>query len=364
MDLKNQLLIGFGVMVLFSIFLGSSTRRGTSSVLSFFWGDNRMKMREGVHLLLSSPFSMNGILYQTWLGYSIGYAAIVIQVIWCLSYILMALCAQRIADLSRTGTLHGSIGRVFGLRAEQAAAVASIIGFTLQIGWELIVGVSIFSVIAPGNTNILTILILTLAGISAIYTILGGIRGNALANQMQNWVGGLALWAVVIALAAFYHSDTTAVPPGAGRPFDGGSFARLITELGIGGFITNAVFSLAWQFVDMSTWQNMAATEKREDAPRKVLFWTALLVFIFPGVVGTAAGMYMRTVPNLTSDNIIPHIIGVVSNRPWLGVFVAAGFVGRYAFDRGWSTARRRSSGNLGPHATPKHPQGACSPGS
>src|SRR6266496_4214122 len=48
-----------------------------------------------------------------------------------------------------------------------------------------------------------TVLILTLAGIGAVYTMLGGLRGNAKANIAQNIIAGSAL----IALCGYisYH---------------------------------------------------------------------------------------------------------------------------------------------------------------
>lgn len=324
MNIAYQLLIGFGVMVLLSMLLGSSARRDTSSIIAFFWGDNELKPAHGIHLLLSSPFSMNGIMYQTFLGYAIGWAAVLLQVIWCLSYVLMALYGRKIARLARTGTLHGNIGRVFGPGAERAAAVASIIGFTLQVGWELIVGVSIFSIVAPGNVSLQGVLIFALAGIGAVYTILGGLRGNVRANLVQNYVGGIALWVVVLFL--MFKGPGTG-PFTGDAPWDGGSLTRLVTVLTVGGLITNAIFSLVWQFVDMSTWQNLAATEDKADAPKRVLYWSSLWVFIFPGVVGTLAGMYMRSVAGLDSNNIVPHLVEVLGRYRVISTFVAAGFV-------------------------------------
>ena len=324
MNLAYQLLLGFGLMVLLSMILGSSTRRDTSSIVSFFWGDNDLKPSHGIHLLLSSPFSMNGIMYQAFLGYAIGWAAVLLQVIWCLSYILMALYGKKIAALARTGTLHGNIGRVFGAGAERAAAVASIIGFTLQVGWELIVGVSIFSIVAPGNVTLQGILIFALAGIGAIYTILGGLRGNVRANMVQNYIGGVALWVVVLFLM---FNGPGAGPASGDSPWDGGSMTRLVTVLTVGGLISNAIFSLVWQFVDMSTWQNLAATDDKEDTPKRVLYWSSLWVFIFPGVVGTMAGMYMRSISGLDSNNLVPHLVDVLARYPVISVFVAAGFV-------------------------------------
>lgn len=323
MALANELLLGFAIMVVVSIILGSTGRSGASSLRSFYWGNNELAAGHGAHLMISSPFSMNGIMYQTWLGYSIGWAAVLLQVAWCASYIILALFGKKIEALCRRGTMHGAIGGVFGPKAEQAAAIASTIGFALQVGWELIVGVSIFLVVAPNNKALQTVLILSLAAIAAIYTILGGLRGNLNANRLQNYVAGAGLWAVIIFLILYGPSLGTG--QAGTHPWDGGSLGRMVPVLGIIGLLTNVVFSLVWQFVDMSTWQNMAATRKEEGVP--MLLWSAFWIFVFPGVVGTLAGMYLRTVPDLTSDNIVPKLIESLVAHPLLAIAVTAGFV-------------------------------------
>ena len=326
MNLTNALLTGFTFMLMLSLLLGFKGRkRSTSSIITFFWGDNKVPRKKGIHLLLSTPFSLNGLLYQIWLGYLIGWAAVILQIIWCLSYILMATQAKKISSLAKENTLHGSIGKVFGSKAETAAAFASVIGFTLQIGWELIVGVSIFGPITQNNTSIVFVLIISLALIGAVYSIIGGLRGNATANEIQNIWAGLSIFGVVLFLIFWWTNTGTA---SANLPFDGGSFSRMIINLGIGGFLTNCIFSLCWQFVDMGTWQTISATEEsNEKSTKGMLFWSALWIFIFPGVVGTVIGMWLRTVPSLSSDTIIATLVEVVSQNVIFTIFVVAGFV-------------------------------------
>lgn len=203
----------------------------------------------------------------------------------------------------------------------------------MQAGWELIVGVSVFSVISSDPT-FTRLLVLCLAVVGAAYTILGGLRGNLRANEAQNALKVLTVGVIIWQLAAHLNapvsmagSTTITQHQGAFDTFVG-THKRLLTSLGVGGFITNAFFSLAWQFVDMSAWQNLAATD--EEKPRileKTLLSSAFWVFLFPGVFGTVIGILLSGRPGLTSDNIVAQIVKDVVQSPWLVFLLTAGFV-------------------------------------
>jgi len=169
-----------------------------------------------------------------------------------------------------------------------------------------------------------TALILILAGIGVVDTLLGGLRGNARANVAQNIIAGSALIALC-GYVGYYHFGGAAPPPF----FEAQSLRRLVPELGVVGLVTNVVFSLAWQFVDMSAWQNLAAVRRIKQAhnTEKTLWWSSLLVFVFPGLVGTVLGMYLRGISNLTSDNIVQQVVILVAAHPWFSIVVMAGFI-------------------------------------
>ena len=312
-------MLGFLIMVLTSFAIGAFARRRATSLKSFFYGGKDLNVNHIVNLILSTSFSMNGMIYQTWLGYSIGWSSILIQVIWCISYVLLAKKAAKVQMMTNQyGTLHGSISSQFGVNAGKIAAIATVIGFTMQVGWELIVGTALFSSVSPHNKELKYLLIFALAGIGGIYTIAGGLKGNLKANIFQNWFGGLAMMTIIFFLI-FIKPDVT-------RGIQWGSLSDLFFNIGIVGFITNAVFSLSWQFVDMTNWQNLAAG-KEGSSPKKALWWSAVWVLFFPGVVGTVLGMLIRNVPNLSPDNIFEYIVNSISAYPVLLIFLSAGFI-------------------------------------
>src|SRR3990172_3107777 len=103
-----------------------------------------------IQLLLSSSFSLNGMLYQIWLGYAIGMWALLVQGAWAYSYILLA---PHVGQIRSKNSLHAYIGARFGQRTRVLAGLCSIIGFTVLIGWEFNVGKSVFEGLLSLDAN-------------------------------------------------------------------------------------------------------------------------------------------------------------------------------------------------------------------
>lgn len=322
MHAQAPMLLGLAAMVVVSLLIGTLTPKRNTSLVAFFWGDGKMRKPRLIDLLLSNPLSMNGILYQAWLGYVAGWSAVFIQVIWCISYILLATRQSRLQQIVHEETLHGNIGTVFGIKAAKAAAVASIVGFTLQVGWELIVGVSVFKPLGFSTALQQGILVSSLALIGAVYTIVGGLRGNAIVNTVQNRTVSACLWGL-IAFLAFWGIHPAQVSGNGLWPVN--SFSLLIKELTILGLITNLIFSLVWQFVDMSTWQILAASNRGEE--KAVLYKGAWKIFLYPGVTGTLVGVFLRNIPKLSSDDILSSLFIHLADYPWICFLLVAAFV-------------------------------------
>ncbi len=319
MSISFSLILGFIITVIISFVIGTFAKRKDNSIKNYFFGDKNLNVSHIVNLMLSTSFSMNGLIYQTWLGYSIGWASIFIQVIWCISFILLAKRASKVQTLTtKYGTLHGSIASQFGSNAGKIASIATVIGFTMLVGWELIVGTSLFSSVAPNNNQLKYILIFSLAGIGGIYTISGGLKGNLKANIFQNLFAICVMIGIVIFLINHNYSTNTTIALG--------SLGALFTNIGIVGFITNAIFSLSWQFVDMTNWQALAS-QKEGKSPKHALWWSSIWVLLFPGAIGTVFGILLRGVPDLNPDNIFQQIINIFSNHPIFLVIVSAGFI-------------------------------------
>lgn len=318
------LLCAFGTTVLIALFLGGRGRRGTSSIVSFFWGDSDLKSSEGAHLNISTGFSLNGVLYSAWLGYRGGVSSIAFQTVWCLSYLFLARYASRFSELSRTGTLHGIIGHRYGKLAAMAAAISSIIGFTMLLGWELLVGVSVFQAVIPNYDSLQPIIYLSLAGIAAVYSMLGGIRGNLISNRVLNYMGALGL---MVAFLYLLHPAVKTAPITLGDFFDLSSFSRLLTELTLTGLFVNIIFSVAYQFVDMSIWENIASLKKDGKETTRSLYLAAFWVYILPIGVGSLFGMLLRSFETgITSNNILAHLVSMLAGNPLVFVVVIMGF--------------------------------------
>lgn len=312
-------------MIIASIIISSFIKRKTSNLSRYFYGDRNLRSGSVAHLFLSTAFSMNGILYQVWLGYRIGWWALAIQGIWCLCYFWMAVHTDKIKKLSEDGaTLHGIIGKHFGYKAAKLAAVVTILSLLLQTSWELIVGVSIFST----NTAIQTLFIIIISLITAGYTAMGGLRGNLRANIFQNITAMISFTSIFFVLYysynfSFQNTQTT---------------TNVALEMGgIGAIISNIVLSMFFQFGDMSAWQNLATANKEKKTRKIALYKGSFLVFLFPGLIGTIIGLCFKdtnlstfsSIGEVTSDNLFLHILNLIQHiSPYWLILISAGFAG------------------------------------
>jgi hypothetical protein len=297
------------------------------SLSDYFWAGQSLGKRQSSNLFISTSLALgNAIIFFAWLGYSVGFAALWLQVAWCACFWIVGKYAGRIRELASRGTLHGNIAKVASPEAGALAAVATTIGFSLNLGWELVAGVSVFQILIGDSFSYALIIIALLASVAVGYSILGGLRGNAAANEVQNWFSYAALLLLCGYLMFGMQSNGSQGWQNIGadklNPFS----LQLLLVLGIGGFVTNIVYSVIWQFVDMSAWQNIAASDTNEDA-KKSLRISAVAIFFFPGFFAMLAGMLLRTSPDVTSDNIVTIMLQEISKDPIVFLVVVAGFI-------------------------------------
>ncbi|OGO87116.1 MAG: hypothetical protein A2Y24_05915 [Clostridiales bacterium GWE2_32_10] len=62
----------------------------------YFLGGREVATKRASNLLISTSFGANAILYAAWLGYTMGFWAILIQAAWCLSFLLLARFADQV----------------------------------------------------------------------------------------------------------------------------------------------------------------------------------------------------------------------------------------------------------------------------
>jgi Na+/proline symporter len=272
-----------------------------------------------VQLLFSTSFSLNGMLYQIWLGYIIGFWALVIQGAWAFSFYLLS---KKVEWIRSSNGLHSFLGNRFGKHTQALAGFCSILGTMLLIGWEFNVGKSTLVGLVPNGSETMSIVFMfTVALTCYFYTAAGGLKSNAISNAFQN-VTKLIIFAFLIYLLVIstktYFQDNSILK--AFFP----AFSNVIEKLGLWGLATNLAFSLVWQFVDMSTWQNIVGSSNNlsKSDTVKVLNRSGLAVFLAPGIIGTIIGVLLNAMPNLSQDNIMPHVVDIIhTDKQWI-VFI------------------------------------------
>lgn len=276
-----------------------------------------------VNLLLSSSFGINAVFYAAWLGFTIGAWALVIQAAWALSFILLIPHSEKFRTVN---SLHDFVGRRFGSATKILAACCSLVGIMYLIGWEVGIGkVTITSVLTSSDrmvpaeaASMSEILILGVVAVTLFYTILGGLRGNAVADTLLNLLKILIVGALVIpSIYKLYLLDSASL---FSAMFP--SFATMREKLGIWGLVTNVLFNLSWQFVDNSSWQSIiAGSANPEDRTRRNLLSSSLVIFMTIGVLGTLLGVSLVNSPNVTPENILTmSILALPQYEPLLSI--------------------------------------------
>ena len=280
-----------------------------------------------LNLLVSTSFGLNTMFYQGYLGATVGYWGLVVQLAWAGGFFLLRGHVDAIREYHG---LHHFLGRNFGITTQVVTALFSLTGITFFLGWETSIGTDTLAGILTQSQSVVG----TSAQIAAewlvfgitvgclLYTLLGGLRGNAKANIVQN-----VLKFVTFGYVTYLLWHTFSTTPGA-------SFwsafvpSRSIMEANLGwwGVITSIAFGLVWQFVDMSTWQSIAASSlSSDDDLRWNLKWSGILVFITPGVLGTIFGVFLSNIPDAATNvliaaaKIIPATLPIVQ-----ALFIAA----------------------------------------
>lgn len=318
-------LLALGVTAGASIIVGSAGRAASGGVREYLLADQNLPRRSVAQLLFSTSFSLNGMLYQIWLGYAVGCWALLVQGVWALSYFLLA---RHTTQIRESRSLHTFLLGHFGPRTKVLAAWCSILGFAVLIGWEFYVGRETFSKLitddASGARHVYpTALVLASVLACFVYTSIGGLRGNAIANAAQNIIKLLTFALLIALLLQTYGARDDRIPlVQALLP----SFGTLIEQIGVFGLITNLAFSLVWQFVDMSTWQSVIASKDSETAKRsaQALMIAGGLVFLAPGIVGTLIGVGIRNAVGVDSNTIMSSVIASLGSDSPVLMFTVA----------------------------------------
>lgn len=266
----------------------------------YFLGNRSIKTKQVTHLLISTSFGANAILYAAWLGYSMGMWAVLIQIAWCLSFVLLSKFADKVYKYT---SLHDFLGEKFGKWAKIISALCSVIGLLYFMGWEISFAQSGLESLPFSNVNwglVIGIFIV----IAIIYTSINGRKLVSMIDTGLNIVKFLLLIFIVVALGINLgtHGELSfdvVIPP----------FSVAIANLGILGLITNLVFNLSWQFVDNSSWQSISSNSSEDKtSAKKSLFGASGGVFLTVALLGTILGAFLRAKTGLDSDNILSAV--------------------------------------------------------
>ncbi len=300
--MQNFILLLSAIILFISIVLSYVSKRSSpnydSNLDGFLLGGRSLNKISVVNLLLSSSFGVNAIFYAAWLGYTIGGWAIFIQVFWGLSFIWLSKYSSSFKNID---SLHDFLGKQFGKKTKIIASLCSIIGIMVFVGWEVGISEGAFTSIMQTNANSGSTTYITLSIFigTLLYTIIGGIRGNAHVNIILNSMKIL----IVLVFIVFVGYSLTAIT----GEFSINNFfpplAKTISDFGIWGLITNIVFNITWQFVDNSSWQSIISG--RPSNVNWNLKGSGIYIFLSIGLFGTILGALLIGANDVNPDNIL-----------------------------------------------------------
>lgn len=283
-----------------------------------------------ISLLLSTSFGINTIFYQGYLGYTVGAWGLIVQLAWAFGFLLLS---RKTESVQKVNGLHDLLAVKFGKNTRLVAALFSLGGMLVFMGWEADIGKETLSgLLALGGTSTnpsnpstaATWVIAAIAAGCVMYTVLGGLRGNAYANAAQNVLKFFSFCALLWFVWELFSINSDKTFKDALLP----SYHDIQKNLGLWALLGNILFGLAWQFVDMTTWQSIAASSrsKTEDLRRNILY-TAGIVFITPGILGTLFGVLLSYTDGAHPNVLVNAFDQLESVDPLIAFLVAAAII-------------------------------------
>ena len=270
----------------------------------------------------------NAMWYYAFLGYYYGIYVFLLQIAWSVAVIFLGKYLTSYLRASKDGTIHGFIGHYYGTRTSLLAATATILGYTLNIGFELFYSAHLL-VTSAGIPDYELMVAVLLALFVGGYCVVGGYRSSVVTDPMQNWLGVLALLILLgLVLPAVYQkSSFHALFSLANTTYPGTSF--------ITGVV---VFSLFFNLVDMANWQSIAGNRNLPTGQlRSVsigLYRSAAVQMLAPAALGTLFGAALRlTSPGIPDDGYFRVALRplLAFTAPWQALvlgLVYLGFIG------------------------------------
>src|SRR6218665_3008723 len=140
--MKYEVIIGsvfLPVLISFLATLLPQKKPAKDTQRSFFLADQSLHSWQILNLFLSTSLALGGaIIYFAWLGYKVGAWALVLQACWCVGLYWLSQNAHKIKRVAGEGTLHAAVGKHYGQKVAFIAALATVFGFTFNLGIEVL----------------------------------------------------------------------------------------------------------------------------------------------------------------------------------------------------------------------------------
>lgn len=310
------------VLISFFVTLLPQERSVKDTQKSFFLADQSLHSWQILNLFLSTSLALGGaIIYFAWLGYKVGAGALVLQGCWCVGLYWLSQNAHKIRRVAGEGTLHAAVGRHYGKRVAFIAALATVFGFTFNLGIEVLAVGTLLKSVTESKAITVAITLALVFSVS-IYTATKGMKGNVLVNQIQNGLSLLALTICIVAIAMAGPEMGIDAPDAAANTPVG-----LVEFLTVGGLLSSIFLNLLWQIGDMSAWQSVSASDETSGSAKIGVRWAVVVVFLVGGVMPTLIGVMLQG-HNLGDEaQLFSTLINILSTQPVLLALVITGLV-------------------------------------
>lgn len=297
------------VSIVISIVSNKKVKKENNDIDDFLLGNRSLDKVSIINLLLSSSFGVNAIFYAAWLGYTLGGWAIVIQAFWAFSFIWLS---KYSISFNGIDSLHDFLGKNFGKKTKLIASYCSIIGIMVFVGWETGISEGAFnSIIDPlNNSGKVPLITLSIFVGTLLYTILGGIRGNAYVNTGLN---AIKILIILVFIFLMYFSFLNVEGNGLNLVEFFPPIDETISNFGLWGLVTNVAFNITWQFVDNSSWQSIISGKSSNT--KWNLKGSGIYVFLSIGLFGSILGALLMGTNGVTPDNILFEAVGLSSDN-------------------------------------------------
>lgn len=150
---------------------------------TFFLAGGRVGQELTAHNTWGLGFAFaNAVWYFAFLGYYYGIWAFLLQLPWVLAVACLSRLLRRYLKASHEGTVHGFISAHFGVRAGVTAAVATLTGYALNVGFEMFYASHLLSR-AFGLEYVELIIALLITVFAAAYCMAGGYYASVVTDK-------------------------------------------------------------------------------------------------------------------------------------------------------------------------------------